>query len=233
MPVFPILRLAMMVLILVGLSLPVTFAEPVQVVMGMVTDEKGTILEGVKVQICGIEKLHGDKWVRELRLGLMPSYYTDLKGQILIPFSESDLRYDIYFDKLGYAPTFLYAISPDSTNLKVVLKKGVSLTGTVMKLVNGRSVPVAGTMVALQLPTDDLWYQERVITDNQGRYIFQVTPPPKKQKWQVEFLGEVVPVEVKGNEPVTGPDFMVTVRPKDKKMPDNSVNPLSIAFPNN
>ncbi|MFB3895951.1 MAG: carboxypeptidase-like regulatory domain-containing protein [bacterium] len=233
MPAFPIFKLVSMVLILIGVSLPVTLAEPIQAVIGIITDENKVPLEGVKIQICGLEKLHGNNWVREHRLGIMPAYYSDSQGRFLIPYSESDLRYDIYFDKIGYAPTFLYALSPDSTNLNVVMKKGVALTGTVMRLVNGKPVPVAGAMVELQLPSEDLWYQEKAITDNQGKYTFQVTPPPKPKKWQVSFLGETVQVEVKGNEPVKGPEFMVTVQSKKNQPMNSPVNPLSISYPNN
>jgi hypothetical protein len=221
-----------MVLILLGLSINATYGDMLTGVGGVVTDEQGAAVDGVKFQVCGMERFNGITWIRELNLGIMPSFYTQNDGRFFIGFNEDNIRSDVYFNKIGYAPAFLYGISTSSTNLKVVLKKGVPLTGTVTKLVKGKSVPVGGASVELQMPSEDLWYQERAITDNQGNYMFRVTPPPKDKKWQVSFLGETVSVEVKDNIPVDGPDFIVTVRPIDNKIPESSTNPVHIMYPN-
>ena len=96
------------------------------------------------------------------------------------------------------------------------MKRGTPVTGIVTRLVKERREPVSGTMVELRLPSDDLWYQQRVFTDHEGRYTFRISPPPKNKKWSVVFVGEVVMLDVKGEEPVIGPDFVVVVEVRNK-----------------
>jgi hypothetical protein len=184
-------------------------ADPTATVGGAVNDEGGRPLAEVKVQVCGLETLHDGTWTRVFRLGWMPSYSTDQNGRFVLPFHEPGMRYDLYFDKVGYAPAFLHAISSSSPELSVVMKRGLAVTGTVKRLVGGKLEPVSGTTVELRLPYVDLWYQQRTLTDNDGRYTFRVTPPPAGRKWQVAFADEVVPLEVSEGKPVVGPDFKV------------------------
>ena len=54
-----------------------------------------------------------------------------------------------------------------------------------------------------------------MITDNDGRYIFRVTPPPAARKWQVVFAQEIVQLEVSEGKPVIDPDFEVTVEVRE------------------
>src|SRR5208337_1249217 len=103
-------------------------AEPVAGIRGVVRDEAGKPLAQVKVQVCGMEKFSEGTWSRELRLGLMPSYATDKAGCFLIPIGEVGMAYDLYFDKVGFAPAFLYRIGNSSNELSVVMKPGVAVT---------------------------------------------------------------------------------------------------------
>jgi hypothetical protein len=184
-------------------------ADPAAAVRGVVRDEGGTPLAEVKVQLCGLETLHDGTWTRELRLGLMRSYATDKKGCFVLPFHEPGMRYDLYFEKIGFAPAFLYAISSSSPELSVVMKRGIAVTGTVKRPTDGKLEPVSGATVELRLPYVDLWYQQRAFTANDGRYTFRVTPPPAGRTWQVVFAGKVVQLEVQEGKPVVGPDFEV------------------------
>ena len=187
-------------------------ADPAAGIRGVVSDEAGAPLAQVQVQLCGMENFSYGTWSRVLRLGIMPSYTTDNEGRFAIPVGEAGMAYDLYFDKPGFAPTFLYRISSSSNELSVVMKRGLALTGTVKRLAGGKLEPLGGTTVELRLPGDDLWYQRRASTDNDGRYIFRVTPPPAGKRWQVVFAGEVVQLEVKEGQPVAGPNFEVTVK---------------------
>ncbi len=181
-------------------------------IRGMVKDENDSPLADVKVQMCGLEKLHNGMWRRELRLGDMPWYFTDKQGRFSVPIRDPELRYDFYVDKAGFAPTFLYGITNHSPELTVVLKRGITVTGTVSRLVDGKAEPVVGTKVELRLPYVDLWYQRHALTDANGRYTFQVTPSSPDRKWQVVYAGEVVQLDVrKEGQPVKGPDFKVSV----------------------
>ncbi len=191
-------------------------ATPKAAVRGLVTDEDGEPLGGVTVQVCGMEKSRDGAWVRKMRTGMMPRYATDEDGRFLVPFYEADLRYDLWFDKPGFAPTFLYGISAGPQQLEVVMRRGVLVTGMVTRLVEGRQEPVLGTTVEIRLFTEDLWYQGRVLTD-QGRYMFAVSAPPKGKKWSVVFLNEAVDLDVVEGEPVAGPDFVVVVQVRVKQ----------------
>jgi hypothetical protein len=59
-----------------------------------------------------------------------------------------------------------------------------------------------------------LWYQQRTLTDGQGKYAFRVTPQPERMRWQVVFAGETVQLAVKEGEPVVEQDFVVGAQPR-------------------
>lgn len=203
---------SLLVALLLGLCcLSAQAATPIATVAGTVTDAKGAPLEGVTVQVSGMEQFRSGAWNRLIRSGIMPSYMTGKAGRFVLPFYEADIRYDLWFDKRGFAPTFLYGISTRPQELKVVMKRGTPVAGIVTRLIKERRKPVSGTMVELRLPTEDLCYQQRAFTDHKGRYTFRISPPPKDKKWQVVFAGEVAELNVKGEESVIGPDFVIVV----------------------
>jgi hypothetical protein len=182
-------------------------AEPTTGIREVASDEAGKALAQVKVQVCGMEKFSEGTWSRVLRLGLMPNYATDKEGRFLIPIGEVGVAYDLYFDKVGFAPTFLYRMASSSNEMSVVMKPGVAVTGTVRRRVDGKLEPVSGASVELRRPYVDLWYQQRTLTDDQGRYAFRVSPSSADRKWQMVFAGKVVQLEVKEGKSVAGPDF--------------------------
>ena len=190
-------------LFLIGQTLYAT--QPLGNIVGIVKDEQGAPLADVKIQMCGLEKLHDGNWRRELRSGAMSPYSTDKDGRFLVSVHEADIRFDFYCDKPGYAPVFLDGVTNGSPELNVILKRGLTVTGTVQRMVGGKPEPVSGTQVELRLPSNDLWYQQRTSTDTDGKYTFHVSPPDH-DKWQVVFLGKVVELDVKEGEPVKAPD---------------------------
>lgn len=193
-----------MALLLAGQALRA--AQPSGNIVGIVKDEQDSPLADVKIQMCGLEKLDNGNWRRELRLGLMPAYSTGKDGRFVVPVNEADMRFDFYCDKPGYAPTFVYGITNQSPELDVILKRGLTVTGTVKRMAGGKMEPVSGTQVELRLPSEDLWYQQQTSTDNDGKYTFHVSPPDHS-KWQVVFSGEVVKLDVAAGQPVKEPDF--------------------------
>ena len=124
---------------------------------------------------------------------------------------------DVWFEKLGYAPTFRYAISAETAKLKIVLKRGRVLSGTVTRLVDGEKKPVIDTSVALRLATEDLGYRQRTITGQGGRFKFRVTPPPGDKEWMVEFASEIVGVYVTEDDPPDKVDFEIQVSARKRK----------------
>ena len=117
-------------------------ATPLARVSGVVTDESGDPIEGVKAQLCGMETLQNGVWKRVYRWGIRPYWTTDKQGRFTIEFGEPDIRYDLLFEKRGLAPTFLYGISAESGELKVVLREGVIVTGTDTRLVEGVDIEI-------------------------------------------------------------------------------------------
>ncbi len=206
-----------LVLFVVLLAVRAQAQPTVATLRGVVINEKGTPIKGVTVQVSGLEKFRDGAWHREIRFGRMPSYKTDKEGRFVVPFYEVDIRYDLWFDKDGYAPTFLYGIAGKSQELKVVMRGGTLLAGTITRLVNGRQEPIVGTTIELKLlPSEDLWFQHRTATDNNGRYMFRVSPPPREKKWLLVFCGELVEVDIKQDEHVPAVDFEVKVTVKKR-----------------
>ena len=159
-------------------------AEPETTVPGVVIDEKGKPLdEYVNIQVFRIEEFHDGKWVRIISLGLMPKYSTDKDGRFALPFHRKDVRLDLWFERLGFAPSFLTGVSAESREVKVVMGPGTPVTGFVSRLVKGRLEPVHGTTVELYLTTGDVGYQQLV---NTGPVAAGVKVP--------DFAGERVPI---------------------------------------
>jgi len=192
-------------LLIVRWLLAADAAEPVAVLVGRVTDEKGTPLEGVTVQVAH----SGPRgfWMS----GVRPKYSTDAVGIFTVPFNRPEDPMDLWFDKPGFAPVFLFDLLPGPEELVVVMNGGIVIRGTVDRLVDGHLEPLMDAAVELRLPSDDLWYQQRSFTDTEGLYSFRVSPPPKDRKWQVVFAGVTRELIVAG-DPVVGPDFVVTVQ---------------------
>ena len=58
-------------------------------------------------------------------------------------------------------------------------------------------------------------YKPRVTTGPDGGYTLLVSPPPKDSKWVVVFADEGVKLDVKENETVKGPDFVVVIQVRE------------------
>jgi hypothetical protein len=198
-------------------------AEPDETVTGIVTDEHGRPLEGVTVKMCGVERFHDGRWHRNWRADCMvprPSV-SDKTGRFTVrlteaafdmPFDEKKTRLNFWFDKQGFAPTYLAGVSPQPDDLRVVMKRGIHVSGKVkMRLIGGQLEPIHGATVYLQCSSGDLAHQERVFddpyffllamgkagakegcdlpyrqcaqTDADGRYTVVLSPPPEGKRW--------------------------------------------------
>lgn len=202
-----------------------------QKVFGRVTDEAGKPLAGVKWCISGIEELRNGHWVVVHRLGRAREHITGEDGRFVLTFREN-VRYDLQFDRAGFAPVFLYQISATSPQVNVVMKTGIPICGSVARLVNASPEPVTGkTMVELRLPNPrGLWYSRGVFVV-QGNFRCFASPPPQPPtefrltcngkarryrpepaKWQVVFAGEIVEIDVEEGKHVDEIHFEVQVK---------------------
>ena len=195
-------------------------------VRGQVVDEVGKPVPGAAWKIAGTEVLRDGKWTREIRLGDPFASFADAEGRFVISYGEP-IRFDLQFHKAGSAPAFLYEIAADSPDLKVTLKRGESIHGTVTRSVNGEKMAAVGAIVELRLPSQDVWYQEQVSTDANGKFEFRACAPPheppyppgnsfgpvsdrassSERKWQVVCEGRVVQVDVRDGQAVEAVNF--------------------------
>jgi hypothetical protein len=220
--------LKLLTLLASGLVVVAQAQPPVQKtqVRGQVVDEVGKPVPGAAWKIAGTEVLKDGKWTRVIRLGDPLDSFADAQGRFVISYGEP-IRFDLQFHKAGFAPGFLYEIAADSPDLKVTLKRGEIIHGTVTRSVNAKKVEVAGETVELRLPSQDVWYQEQVSTDANGKFEFRACAPPhepplppgnsfgpvsdqassRERKWQVACRGKVVQVDVRDGQPVEAVNF--------------------------
>lgn len=189
---------------------------------GQVVDENGVPVDGVIMSISAYEEKREGNWILVHNLGAPCKIIVeDSNGYFVLPL-EQPLRYDLQFYKQGYAPAFLFQFGTNSPERKVVLKRGESIHGIVSHPIDGNLVPLAMETVVLQLPGRGFWYEEKVLTDNNGRFEFRVCAPPAepdglKRKWQVAVAGKVVEIDVRDGEPVEELNFVIDVKLKSKK----------------
>ena len=242
-------KLGLAALAVVACAEGVVGAEPVEKLTGIVTDERGRPLEGVTVKMCGVEWFSDGRWHRNRRPDCLIPWPTasDKTGRFTVPFTEASFtlpldekktRFNFWFDKEGYAPTFLSGVFPHPEDVKVIMKRGMQVSGTVKRLMEGKLEPVDGAAVYVQCSSGDLAhqrrvfedpyffllkmekakegcdlpYRQRVLTDSFGTYTFRLTPPPKDKKWFLVCLNEGVILDVKEGQPTKGPGFEVVVR---------------------
>ena len=183
--------------------------------------------------ISGIEELRDGKWTRVHRSGVPRKDTTDDEGRFIVSFRER-LRYDLQFRKSGFAPAFIFEVSADSPEIRLTMKRGERIHGTVKRLIDGQLKPVPMASVELCLPSWDFWYQERVFTGPSGEFEFRACAPPsepplpsgnlvgdtgkqdssRKRKWQLAYGGEVVEIDVRDGKPVEVVDFEIVVTVK-------------------
>ncbi len=198
-------------------------------VQGRVTDEEGKPLGGVKWWISAREKFSDGRWGHEMRTGIPARKNTDKDGRFLLTVPDQ-VRYDLQFEKYGFAPAFLFRVSAEASRVDVTMRRGQVVRGVVARLIDGRRKPLPGTRVELRLPTRDVWYAAQAITDSEGRFEFRVCPPPldpsaagvtcssktcpepKRSKWQVVCAGEIVELDVREGEQVESIDFQLAIR---------------------
>ena len=182
------------------------------VVVGRVTDQAGTPLGQVRWRISAVEKWQDGQWtlpsLTYLPRSDQPEFVTDSEGRFELKFPEK-ARYDLQFDKDGYAPVFLYQVGSDAGELHVVMKEGVAVRGSIVGMDGSPLTGKAQLVVKLRYPSRDVWFQTSTHVDAQGRFEFPHVSPPTKApfwkdpaQWQIVCLGKVVPIDVAEGKPV-------------------------------
>jgi hypothetical protein len=182
------------------------------VVLGRVTDQAGTPLGQVRWRISAVEKWQDGQWtlppLTYLPRSDQPEFVTDSEGRFELKFPEK-ARYDLQFDKDGYAPVFLYQVGSDAGELHVVMKEGVAVRGSIVRMDGTRLTGTAPLVVKLRFPSRDVWFQTSTHVDAQGWFEFPHVSPPAKApfwketpQWQIVCLGKGVRIDVVEGKPV-------------------------------
>ncbi len=176
-------------------------------VAGWVTDESGKPLNGVWCRVSAIEEFRDGRWELTHYSGLPLASQTDADGRFALAVG-GQRRYDLQLDKWGYAPAFFYQIASGTTDLRVELKPGVPVRGTIVRSDTKEPISTGAMSVELRLPSRDFWFKQTTLVGPGGRFQLYAGPAPtepgltKPARWQVVFAGKVMPIDVVEGKPV-------------------------------
>jgi hypothetical protein len=176
-------------------------------VAGRVTDESGKSLNAVRCRISAIEEFRDGRWELTHYSGLPLASETDADGRFALAVG-GQRRYDLQLDKWGYAPAFLYQIASGTGDLRVEMKPGVPVRGTIVRSDTKEPVSTGAMSVELRLPSRDFWFKQTTLVGPGGRFQLYAGPAPTEPgrtepaRWQVVFAGKVMPIDLVEGKPV-------------------------------
>ncbi len=99
---------------------------------------------------------------------------TDSQGRFAIEYEE-DGAYTLRLNAKNHADAIVYDIKPGTRDLKVTLTEGGTISGRLIRIENGRKIPIAGEKIKIEddgIVFNSLKFKE-VVTDSQGRFHFE------------------------------------------------------------
>ncbi|MBN2590414.1 MAG: carboxypeptidase regulatory-like domain-containing protein [Sedimentisphaerales bacterium] len=174
------------------------------VIAGVVVDENDSPVSGVAVGVNCIKREREDvpgKYVWSF------SSYNDLtgksdeKGRFAITLKE-DAQYDLIFSPHSYAAVLVYDIPSGKKDLKVVLPKGGTISGKLVRVEGDKKIPIPNVEVKLE-QSDRASYthlgfdqDQTKTTDSQGRFKFEhiqtkIRPHESMSKTEWQFIPRV------------------------------------------
>ncbi len=187
---------------------PFSAAAPVR---GVVVDEEGAPQPGVRCWVSGFEQLQGDTWVVTHFSGKTRIHTTGPDGSFEIS-ARTGLRFDIAFDAAGFSPSEKTAVEPGA-ELRVVMRKGRTVSGRLVQIVNGSEQPIESARVTIRRPNPrGLWFETERWTGSEGRFRFTNFLPAEGggAEWQLVHGGAVLPLATGPGEEVL--DVRIEVR---------------------
>lgn len=175
-----------------------------KVIAGIVVDENDLQVAGVPVGVNCIKREREDapgKFMWSFSSYEDLSSTTDKQGRFAIALKE-DVQYDLIFSPNNYAAMLVYDIPAGKKDLKVILPKGGTISGRLVRVDNGKKVPISNAQVKLE-QTDRASYthlgfdrDRSTVTDSQGRFKFEhiqteIRPHASMSQSEWEFVPRV------------------------------------------
>ena len=148
-------------------------------VAGLVTDENGSPVPGVRVEVCGHKKARADgrfSWTFSGSFNIFNAV-TGSEGRFAIELEE-DGFYNLRFSPGNHAAIIAYDVPVGKKDLKVTLPEGGTISGRVVRIEDGRKVPIPSVEVKAE-QSDRSSYNHlgfncgrKTVTDSHGRFQF-------------------------------------------------------------
>ncbi|MBN2182384.1 MAG: redoxin domain-containing protein [Sedimentisphaerales bacterium] len=174
------------------------------VIAGIVVDENDSPVSGVSVIVNCIKRERDDapgkfEWSFSDYEHL--SGTSDKYGRFVIVIEE-DVQYDLLFSPIKYAAMLVYDVPAGKQDLKVVLSKGGSISGKLLRMEGDKKIPIPNVQVKIE-QSDRAKYvylgydqNKRTTTDSQGRFKFEhiqtkIRPNESMSKSEWEYVPRV------------------------------------------
>ena len=151
-------------------------------IAGVVLDQRNRPAKAAVVEVNAIKRPREEEGKYSWTYSTYQTFRdtTDKDGKFIFELeTEKNSEYDIKVHPVNDTPVFVYNVKPNTSDLKVVLPKGGTVTGMVCRMVNGEKKPVPNAEVKLE-QTDrssnsHLGFEHDVMvkTDSSGRYSFK------------------------------------------------------------
>jgi uncharacterized GH25 family protein len=175
-----------------------------KIIAGVVVDENNLPVVGVPVGVNCIKREREDApgkfmWTFSSYENL--SGTTDKEGRFAIELEE-DAQYDLIFSPFNYAAELVYDIPSGKKDLKVILSKGGTISGQLVRMEGNKKVPIDNAEIKLEQENrasyTHLGFDRDLTTrtDSQGRFKFEhiqtkIRPYESRTQAQWEYVSRV------------------------------------------
>ena len=157
-------------------------------IAGTVVDQDGTPVPGFVVGPLAVsyQQSDGQSTSRIIQYPERPCAITDAKGRFAIEL-EQEGSYELLFFPTDHVDRILRDVPLGEHDLKVTLSKGGTVTGRVVRMLNGRNMPVANVKVEAKDASRSPAYNPRrdrmrTTTDSEGRFQIKYLATRKRKR---------------------------------------------------
>ena len=187
---------------------------------GVVVDEDGRPLQGVRYWVSAHEELTSEGWTLVQFLGIAQMQFTGEDGRFEVPAREG-LRCDVDFDASGYVPSFVQEFELGE-DVRVVMHRGFDVRGRVRQRQDGSIRPAEHARVSIRRPNArGLWFETEVLADSAGEFVFPgflarsdhgEECSPEGWGWQLSCSGAVFELPERVDRPLDDIEVEISIR---------------------